>query len=144
MIPTYQDADMILKLYDQYESERLRAAKAWFTAVLGQNEAIAPIEFWDRFPRGSEGFSQFTTLYGFFEMVGVLHKNGLIHPDLLFDMWYINGFYSRMYPIIASWREEGDIHIAENFERLALAELEWIRKHKGAEFVPRVSYAKHE
>ncbi|RNB90076.1 transposase [Brevibacillus nitrificans] len=144
MIPTYQDAEMMVKLYEQYESERLRKARAWFTAVLGQKEEIAPEVFWEKYPRTGEEFSQFTTLYGFFEMVGVLHKNGLIHPDLLFDMWYINGFYSRMYPIIASWREEGDIHIAENFERLALAELEWIRKHKGAEFVPQVSYTKHE
>ncbi|QRG67282.1 DUF4760 domain-containing protein [Brevibacillus choshinensis] len=144
MIPTYQDADMILKIYEQYESERLRAAKAWFHEILGQQEEIEPAIFWAKYPRSSTEFTHFTTLYGFFEMVGVLHKNGLIHPDLLFDMWYINGFYSRMYPIIASWRAEGDIHIAENFERLALAELDWIRKHKGAEFVPRVAYAKHE
>lgn len=144
MIPTYQDADMILKLYEQYESERMRAAKAWFTSAFGQKEAAAPELFWETFPRGSEGFAHFVTLYGFFEMVGVLHKNGLIHPDLLFDMWYINGFYSPMYPVIASWRAEGDIHVAENFERLALAELEWIRKHKGADVVPQVPYAKHE
>lgn len=144
MIPTYQDADMILKLYEQYESEQLRAAKAWFSVELGQQETIHPETFWQRFPRGSEGFSHFVTLYGFFEMVGVLHKNGLIHPDLLFDMWFINGFYGPMYPIIAHWRAQGDIHVAENFERLAAAELEWIRKHKGAEYVPQVPYASHE
>lgn len=143
MIPTYQDADIILKLYDQFESERMRAAKAWFRAELA-GEPPHPESFWRQFSRGSEGFQSFVTLYGFFEMVGVLHKNGLVHPDLLFDMWYVNGFFDPMYPIIASWRAEGDIHIAENFERLARAELEWIRKHKGAEHVPQVSYANQE
>ena len=142
MVPTYQDAEMILKLYEQFESERLRAAKAWFGRELS-SETINPEAFWMRFPKGSEGFTHFVALYGFFEMVGVLHKNGLIHPDLLFDMWFINGFYQKMYPIIADWRAQGDIHIAENFERLAIAELDWIRRHKGAEYVPQVSYAGH-
>lgn len=143
MIPTYQDAEMILKLYDQYESERLRAAKAWFVKELS-DDALSPDAFSARFPKGSDGFTHFVALYGFFEMVGVLHKNGLIHPDLLFDMWFINGFYQKMYPIIAKWRGEGDRHIAENFERLALAELGWIRVNKGAEYVPQVPYAGHE
>lgn len=140
MIPTYQDGEMILKLYDQYESERMRAAKAWFAQELNGPEGVSPAEFWEKFPRGSEGFTHFVTLYGFFEMVGVLHKNGLIHPDLLFDMWYINGFYDKMYPVIADWRSQGDIHIAENFERLAIAERDWIGKNKGAAYVPQVSY----
>lgn len=141
MIPTYQDGEMILKLYDQFESERLRTAKRWFTKELGLHEAVDPSVFWEQFPRGSEGFSHFVTLYGFFEMVGVLYKNGLIHPDLLFDMWFINGFYDKMYPIIADWRSQGDIHVAENFELLAVAELEWIGKKKGEAYIPKVSYA---
>lgn len=143
MVPTYQDAEMILKLYDQYESERLRAAKAWFVQELA-DDRLSPAAFWTRFPKGSDGFTQFVALYGFFEMIGVLHKNGLIHPDLLFDMWFINGFYQKMYPIIADWRGQGDRHVAENFERLALAELEWIRENKGAQYVPQVPYAGHE
>jgi hypothetical protein len=142
MVPTYQDGEMILKLYDQFESERMRAAKGWFAKELGVQDAVDLSVFWDKFPRGSEGFTYFVTLYGFFEMVGVLHKNGLIHPNLLFDMWYINGFYDKMYPVIADWRSHGDIHVAENFELLAIAELEWIGKHKGAAYVPNVSYAR--
>ncbi|SFK80580.1 hypothetical protein SAMN05518846_12074 [Brevibacillus centrosporus] len=78
MIPTYQDADMMVKLYEQYESERLRKARAWFIAVLGQKEEIAPEVFWEKYPRTGEEFSQFTTLYGFFEMVGVLLISCLI------------------------------------------------------------------
>lgn len=143
MVPTYQDGEMILKLYEQFESERMRTAKKWFAHELGQlGRAVEPTQFWERFPRSSEGFSHFTTLYGFFEMVGVLYKNGLIHPDLLFDMWFINGYYDKMYPIIADWRSQGDIHIAENFEGLAMAELEWIGKKKGEAYIPVVSYAR--
>jgi hypothetical protein len=120
-------------------------------------KAIHPETFWERFPRGSEGFSHFVIVKDSLSATpceaswiklpphrGVLHKNGLIHPDLLFDMWFINGFYGPMYPIIAHWRAQGDIHVAENFERLAAAGLEWIRKHKGAEYVPQVPYASHE
>ncbi|USG65290.1 transposase [Brevibacillus ruminantium] len=139
MIPTYQDADIVLKLYDQFESERLREAKKWFSVTF-RDEVWTYESFIQSNPRGSEGFTQFVTLYGFFEMVGVLHKNGLVHPDLLFDMWFINGYFIPLYPIIAGWRAEGDIHVAENFERLAQAELTWIGKHKGAAFVPQVPY----
>jgi hypothetical protein len=138
LIPTYQDAEIILKLYDQYESDRLRAARKWFST---EWKAASYDEFVAQFPKGSDGFGQFVTLYGFFEMVGVLHKNRLVHPDLLFDMWYINGFFSKMYPIIDGWRKLGDAHIAENFELLALAELEWIGRVKGKEYVPDVPYA---
>jgi hypothetical protein len=138
VIPTYQDADIILKLYEQFESDRLRAAKRWFAEEL---DIESYEEFVERFPRGSEGFSHFMTLYGFFEMVGVLYKNGLVHPDLLFDMWFINGFYSKLYPIIDGIRREGDVHVAENFERLAMAELEWIGRVKGEQYVPKFPYA---
>jgi hypothetical protein len=139
VVPTYQDAEIILKLYEQFESDRLCAAKKWFAS---EWQASTYEEFIAQFPRGSEGFSRFLTLYGFFEMVGVLHKNGLVHPDLLFDMWYINGFYSKLYPIIDGWRKKGDAHVAENFELLALAELEWIGKVKGEQYVPDVPYAR--
>jgi hypothetical protein len=138
VVPTYQDAEIILKLYEQYESDRLRAAKKWFSTELNTESYE---EFEERFPRGSEGFTHFIALYGFFEMVGVLFKNKLVHPDLLFDMWYINGLYSKMYPVVAGWRKHGDVHIAENFERLALAELEWIRRVKGEQYVPAFPYA---
>lgn len=138
MIPTYQDAEIILKLYDQFESDRMRAARKWFAT---EWKADSYDQFAEQFPKGSDGFSQFVTLYGFFEMVGVLHKNRLAHPDLLFDMWYINGFYSKMYPIIEGWRKQGDAHIAENFELLAQAELEWIGRVKGKEYVPDLPYA---
>ncbi|MDA5110625.1 transposase [Brevibacillus thermoruber] len=141
MIPTYQDADIILKLYDQFESERLRAARQWFATSLAEEE-LDYDAFLRLYPRGSEGYNHFVALYGFFEMVGVLHKNGLVHPDLLFDMWFVNGFFRRMYPIFTGWRAQGDIHVAENFERLALAELKWIGTHKGKEYVPEVPYAR--
>lgn len=139
MIPTYQDADIVLKLYDQFESDRLREAKRWFSSTF-LGEPWTYESFMRLHPRGSEGFRQFVTLYGFFEMVGVLHKNGLVHPDLLFDMWFINGYFIPLYPIIEGWRAEGDIHVAENFERLARAELAWIAEKKGAQYVPEVPY----
>lgn len=136
-IPTYQDAEIILRLYDTYESDRLRGAKKWFSQDLN---ATTYEEFISVNPRGSEGFQHLITLYGFFEMIGTLYKNHLVHPDLLFDMWYINGVYSKLFPIIDGWRKQGDAHIAENFELLARAELEWISRVKGEEFVPKVAY----
>ncbi len=138
LVPTYQDADIILKLYQEFESDRLRAAKEWFAYELDASSTYQ--QFMERFPRGSEGYRKFIALYGFFEMVGTLYKNGLVHPDLLFDMWYINGIYSKLFPIFDGWRKLGDAHIAENFELLALAELEWIGRVKGEQYVPDLPY----
>ncbi|MFC4766484.1 DUF4760 domain-containing protein [Effusibacillus consociatus] len=135
--PTYQDADMMFKLYQHFESERMRAARKWFSAEF---KAATYEQFSDKYPRGTEGFDHFVTLYGFFEMIGTFYKNGLVHPDLIFDMWYINGFYSRFHPIFEGWRKQGDKHVAENFELLALAELDWIGRNKGEQYIPDLPY----
>ncbi|WP_018131564.1 DUF4760 domain-containing protein [Effusibacillus pohliae] len=137
--PTRQDADLMLKLYQQFEADRMRAARKWMATEF---QVSTYERFVERHPRGSEGFDHFTGFCGFFEMIGTFFKHGLLHPDLIFEMWYINGFYGPVYPIIDGWRKQGDKHIAENFEILALAELDWIAKVKGEQYVPTVPYRK--
>ena len=135
--PNYQDAEILLQLFERFESEEMYAARHF---VLHDLEVETIDAFHDKYTPQSRESCYFHKIYRFFEMVGVLHKNKLVHPDLMFDVWYINAFYSKLHPIFYSWRRKGDAHIAENFEHLAFAELEWIERTKGKSAVPDLPY----
>ncbi|KEO83673.1 DUF4760 domain-containing protein [Tumebacillus flagellatus] len=135
--PMLQDADLLLKLYQEFESDAMYASRQW---LLHEMKAASIEEFRELYPETSPENRHFYRVYRFFEMTGTLFKNGLVHPDLLFDVWYINQFYLACYPIIQSIRAHGDKHVAENFEYLAMAELDWIEKTKGPDIVPDLPY----
>lgn len=135
--PTLQDAELLLKLFQEFESETMYASRQW---LLHKMQVTTYEEFHRLYPPQSEENRHFYRVYKFFEMAGTLFKNGLLHPDLVFDIWYVNEFYRACYPIIESIRSHGDKHVAENFEYLAMAELDWIEKAKGPDVVPDLPY----
>ncbi|MBL0387805.1 transposase [Tumebacillus sp. ITR2] len=135
--PTLQDADLLLKLFQEFEGDAMYASRQW---LLHEMKATTIEEFRELYPENSAENRHFFRVYRFFEMTGTLYKNGLVHPDLLFDIWYVNQFYHACYPIIMSIRSHGDKHVAENFEFLAMAELDWIAKAKGPDIVPDLPY----
>jgi hypothetical protein len=135
--PNYQDAGILLQLFDRFELEEMHAARNF---VLHELEVATIDAFNDMYSPHCQESRYFHKVYRFFEMVGTLYKNKLVHPDLLFDVWYINDYYNKLYPIFDSWRKKGDAHIAENFEYLAFAELEWIASAKGEKVVPDLPY----
>jgi len=48
---TYNDAELILKLYDMRREERMRAARAWFIANFAANSLSEALE---KYPLGSD------------------------------------------------------------------------------------------
>ena len=52
---TYQDADLVLKLYDMRREEKLRAARAWFTKDFSANSFG---ELLEKYPQKSSKYKE--------------------------------------------------------------------------------------
>src|SRR5438552_11713775 len=78
---TYEDANLILRLYDLRREEKLRAARKWFGS-------IAPIEsreeFLKRCPAGSDENAYFRMVTTYWEMAAAFVSNGILNRDLFY------------------------------------------------------------
>jgi hypothetical protein len=79
---TYQDAELILKLYDMRREERLRAARAWFA---GSFSAVSMPEFMEKYPPGSDHNAYFRMAATYWEMAASFVVRGVLHEDLFFE-----------------------------------------------------------
>lgn len=79
---TYDDANLILRLYELRREERMRAARKWYMEQFGP-ETLA--EFRQLCPPGSDtnaSFRQFSTYY---EMVASFITSGVLNEELYFQ-----------------------------------------------------------
>jgi hypothetical protein len=80
--PTYEDAELILKLYDLRREERLRAARAWFT---GNFSASSVAEAMEKYPPGSDHNAYFRMVGTYWDMAASFVVRGILQEDLFFD-----------------------------------------------------------
>ena len=99
---TYDDANLILRLYELRREERMRAARKWYMEHFGPTTLA---EFRELCPPGSEtnaSFRQFTTYY---EMVASFITSGVLNEELYFqsggEMFLA---YIRLEPFLADLR----------------------------------------
>ncbi len=80
--PTYQDADLVLRLYEMRREEKLRAAREWFRAK------FFPQSFEDvkavALGAGSEN-TYYRMVIGYWDMAASFVANGILHPELFFE-----------------------------------------------------------
>jgi hypothetical protein len=81
--PTYDDANLILKLYDMRREERLRKARAWFAASF---KGVASLDDFARVcPPGSDENASFRMVTSYWDMVGSFVTSGVLNEALLFE-----------------------------------------------------------
>ncbi len=102
-MPTHDDANLILRLYELRREEKMRQARAWFTANFYP-------QTWEEFnalcPPGSEAnaFARMVTSY--WEMVASFLTNGVLNEDLFFQSGMeLLLTYIRVKPILAETRK---------------------------------------
>jgi len=81
--PTYDDANLVLRLYDMRREERLRKARAWFTANF---KNVATIEQFQKLcPPGTDenAFFRMTTTY--WEMAASFVTSGVLNEELFYQ-----------------------------------------------------------
>jgi len=125
---TYQDAELIMKLYDMRREERLRAARAWFGGNVFVRSASETME---KFPPGSDHNAYFRMVLGYWEMAASFVSRGIVHEELFFEN---NG------EMLAVWeRSKGfilDVRkvrnnplFFQNLEKTSVKMIEWMNKN---------------
>ena len=125
---TYQDADLIMKLYDMRREERLRAARAWFMANVNVKSAA---EVMEKFPHGSDHNAYFRMVIGYWDMAASFVARGVVHEEL---------FFENSTEMLAVWvRARGFIEDVRklrnnplfflNLEKAAKKHIEWMNKN---------------
>ena len=80
--PTHADAELLLHLYEIRRNPELRRARQWF---LTEFKPGAWSEIRARYLSHSEEDRWFRMTISYWEMVGTLIAQGVLHPDLFFD-----------------------------------------------------------
>jgi hypothetical protein len=80
--PTYDDANLILRLYEMRREERMRKARAWFTSQF-------KVQTWDDLqklaPPGSDENASYRMVASYWDMVASFVTSGVLHQELFFQ-----------------------------------------------------------
>lgn len=122
---TYDDVNLILKLYEMRRETRMREARAWFTKFFHANSVK---EFQELCPAGSEANASFRMVASYWEMVASFITAGVLQKTLFFQSGYeMLVVWVRIGDIVPEYRELMKSPLAyENLERVAKDYIEWM------------------
>ena len=80
--PSYDDANLILRLYELRREERMRKARAWYTAnfkvkTWAELQKLAPV--------GSDENASYRMVVTYWDMVASFISSGVLHKELFFQ-----------------------------------------------------------
>lgn len=80
--PTYDDANLILRLYEMRREERLRQARAWFTAKckVKSYEELVKLA-----PGGSDENASLRMVTSYWDLVASFMTSGVLNKELFFQ-----------------------------------------------------------
>lgn len=112
---TYDEVNLMLRLYDMRREARLRQARAWFVEHF---HPTSPEEMMQRYPQGGEENTYIRMVISYWDMVGSIVNRGLINDELFFEsngeIWVV---WDRMRAIVPTWRAAfKNPHLFENIE----------------------------
>ena len=127
---TYDDVNLLLRLYDMRREDKLRAARAWFvTNFKPKNmEEMAKLA-----GPGTDGNANFRQAISYWEMVASFVTAGVLNEELLFqNTRELLLFWLRIKPVVQQVREvQKDPNAWKNLEIVAEA----FTKYMGPEAV---------
>jgi hypothetical protein len=120
---TYDDANLLLRLYELRREEKLRAARDWFAknfhaSTLEEMQKLCPI--------GSQENAYFRMVTGYWEMAASFVTSGVLHQELFAqssrELLFV---WTRIADLIPAWREAfKNPAIVKNMETVADAMIE--------------------
>jgi len=125
---TYNDAELLLKLYEMRREEKLRAARAWF---LGSFSANSLAEALEKYPMGSEHNAYYRMVGTYWDMAASFVVRGIVHDELFFEN---NGemliVWEKMKTFIADLRKvRSNPLLYRNLEKGAQKHIEWLNRN---------------
>lgn len=128
---TYDDVDLVLRLYDMRREQRLRKARAWF----GQSFKARTLDELNTLcPPGSEEDASFRMVTTYWEMVASFITGGVLNQNLFFqsgkELLFV---WERIRDLVPERRERfQDPTAYRNLEIVAQAFIQWM-KNQGPE-----------
>jgi hypothetical protein len=81
--PTYDDANLVLKLYDLRREERLRKARAWFA---GNFKNVTTLEQFQKLcPPGTDENASFRMVTTYWDMAASFVTNGILNEAIFYE-----------------------------------------------------------
>ena len=112
---TYEEVNLMLRLYDLRREPRLREARAWFVEHF---HASTPEEVMQRYPQGSQENTYIRMVISYWDMVASIVNRDLINDEIFFEnngeIWIV---WDRMRQIVPTWRAAfKNQHLLSNIE----------------------------
>ena len=127
---TYDDANLLLKLYEIRREDKMRKARDWFVANFKFKNVP---EYMSACPPGSDENAFARQVTSYWEMVASFVNNGVLNQDLFFtNSRELLLCWLRVKPIIEDLRGiyEDPMYLG-NLEKCGKAFAEWIKKTSG-------------
>ena len=126
---TYDEVNLMLRLYDLRREPRLRQARAWFTDNF---HPTSPEDMIEKYPQGSEENTYIRMVISYWEMVASIVNRGLINDELFFEsngeIWVV---WDRMRTIVPTWRAAfKNPHLFQNIEETCKRLEAWREKRQ--------------
>jgi hypothetical protein len=121
---TYDDVNLILRLYEMRREDRLREARKWFT---GSFKVKSFDEFMALCPPGSEPNASYRMVVTYWEMVASFLTSGVLNAELFYqsgrELLFV---WERIRDILPTVREKnGHARELKNLEEAAIAYITW-------------------
>ena len=123
---TYDDVNLVLRLYELRREDKLRQARAWFTKSF---HASTMEEFQALCPMGSETNAYFRMIVSYWEMVASFVAAGVLNKELFFQSGGELLFcWERIRDLAPQFRQMfKNPHNSKNLETVANAMIEWMK-----------------
>jgi hypothetical protein len=130
---TYDDVNLILRLYDMRREERLRKARSWFVANFN---ATTVEELQQLCPVGTEENASFRMVASYWDMVASFITSGVLNAELFFESnRELLLVYLRLEKLLPSYREgTKDPFQFKNLETVARQYIEWMNNRAQGSF----------
>lgn len=125
---TYDDVNLILRLFELRREAKMRAARDWFAKNFKANTLE---EFNTICPLGSEENAYVRMVLSYWEMVASFVTSGVLNQELFFqsggELLFV---WERFRPLLPLSREQyKSQHVYRNLETVAQAFIQWMNKN---------------
>jgi hypothetical protein len=123
---TYEDASLILKLYELRREEKLRKAREWF---LREFKASSAQEFEKKYPYGSEENAYMRMVVSYWDMAGSFLVQEIVHDELFFNSCgELLAVWEKVRPFVAEARAAFQNPLMwRNLEKAAEKHIAWMQ-----------------
>ena len=124
MTATFDDVNLILRLYEMRRDDRMREARNWFA---GNFKAKTFEEFTALCPPGSDANASYRMVTSYWEMVASFITSGVLHRELFYQSGRELLFcYARVRHVLPEVRERlGNRNELKNVETVAQGFIAW-------------------